>query len=177
MKIFNLSLSLSYSQQTFDKTSILDISGNLALRIFSRHFYLRLPKCELPKVIIRHNIGPISAAKSRPLLLGQCHCLHRSSAGPTTADFFDCLNLPTFSRNMAQYRPYTKPIVIFTMASSSQSRRARVRLMDGTLLRHVSLLPGQTLSLKNFANFITFLTASNKNFELQKVNYTKNHNK
>ena len=99
----------------------------------------------MPKVIIRNNIGPISAAKSRLLLLGQCHCLHRSSTGPTTADFFDCLNIPTFSRNLAQYRPYTKPIVIFTMASSSDSRRARVGLMDGTLLGHVSLLPRQTI--------------------------------
>ena len=43
------------------------------------------------------------------------------------------------------YRPYTKPIVIFTMASSSESRRARVGLMDGTLLGHVSLLPRQTI--------------------------------
>ena len=99
----------------------------------------------MPKVIIRHNIGPISAAKSRPLLLGQCHCLHRSSAGPTTAAFFDCLNLPTFCRNLAQYRPYTKPIVIFIMATSSESRRARVGLMDGTLLGHVSLLQRQTI--------------------------------
>ena len=84
-----------------------------------------LSKCELPKVIIRHNIGPISATKGRLLSLGQYHCLHRSSAGPTTAAFFECLNLPTFSRNLAQYRPYTKPIVIFTMASSSESRRAQ----------------------------------------------------
>ena len=66
-------------------------------------------------------------------------------AGPTTAAFFDCLNLPTFSRNLAQYRPYIKPIVIFTMASSSKSRRARVGLMDGTLLGHVSLLPRKTI--------------------------------
>ena len=96
-------------------------------------------------MIIRHNIGPISAAKSWLLLLGQCHYLHRSSAGPTTAAFFDSLNLPTFSRNLAQYRPYTKPIVIFTMASSSESRRARVGLMDGTLLGHVLLSPWQTI--------------------------------
>ena len=96
-------------------------------------------------MIIRHNIGPISAAKSWPLLLSQCHCLHRSSAGPTTAAFFDCLNLPTFSRNLIQYRPYTKPIFIFTMASSSESRRVRVGLMDCTLLGHVSLLPRQTI--------------------------------
>ena len=102
-------------------------------------------KCELPKVIIRLNIGPILAAKSRLLLLGQCHCLHWSSAGPTSAAFFDYLNSPTFSQNLAQYRPYTKPIVIFTMASSSESRRARVGLMDGTLLGHVSLLPRQTI--------------------------------
>ena len=105
---------------------------------------LALTKCELPKVIIRHNIGPFSAAKSRLLLLGQCHFFHRSSARPTTAAFFDCLNLPTFLRNLAQYRPYTKPIVILTMASSSESRRARVGLMGGTLLGHVSLLPRQT---------------------------------
>ena len=104
-----------------------------------------LPKCELPKVIIRHNNGPILAAKSRLFLLGQCHCLHRSSAGPTTEAFFDCLNLPTFSRNLAQYRPYTLPIVIFTMASSSDSKRARVGLMDGTLLGDVSLLSRQTI--------------------------------
>ena len=103
------------------------------------------PKCELPKVIIRHNIGPISVAKSRLLLLGQCHCLHRSSTGPTTAAVFNCLNLPTFSWNLTQYRPYTKPIVIFTMASSSESRRTRVGLMDGTLLGHMSLLPRKTI--------------------------------
>ena len=96
-------------------------------------------------MIIRHNIGPISAAKSRLFLSGQYHCLHWSSAGPTTAAFFDCLNIPIFSRNLAQYRLYTKPIVIFTMASSSQSRRARVGPMDGTLLGHVSLLPRQTI--------------------------------
>ena len=99
----------------------------------------------MPRVIIRHDIGPISAAKSRPSLLDQCHCLHRTSAGPTTAAFFDCLNLPTFSRNLAQYRLYTKPIVSFTMASSSESRRATFGLMDGTLLGHVSLLPRQTI--------------------------------
>ena len=51
----------------------------------------------------------------RLLLLGQCRRLHRSSAGPTSATFVS-LNLPTFSRNVAQYRPYNKPIVIFTMA-------------------------------------------------------------
>ena len=101
-----------------------------------RNVSVSLPKCELPKVIMRHNIGPISAAKSRPLLLGQCHCLHRSSAVSTTAAFFGCLNLPTFSRNLAQFRPNTKPIVIFTMASSSESRRVRVGLMNGTLLGH-----------------------------------------
>ena len=99
----------------------------------------------MPKLEIWHNIGPISAANSRLLLLGQCRCLHRSSAGPTTSAFFDCLNLPTFSRNLAQYRPYTKPVITFTMASSSKSKRARVRPMDGTLLRHMSLLPRQTI--------------------------------
>ena len=85
-------------------------------------------------MIIRHNIGPISAAKSRLLLLGQCHCLHRSSAGLTSAAFFDYLNSPTFSQNLAQYRPYTKPFVIFTMVSISESRRVRVGLINGTLL-------------------------------------------
>ena len=76
---------------------------------------------------IRHNIGPISAAKSQLLLLGQCHSLHRSSAGPTMAAFFDSLSLPTFRRNLAQYRPYTKPLLIirpcvtFTMANHSGS--------------------------------------------------------
>ena len=59
--------------------------------------------------------------------------------------FVYCTNLPTFSRNLAQYRPYTEPIVTFTMASSSESRRARVRPMDGTLLRNVSLLPRKTI--------------------------------
>ena len=85
------------------------------------------------------------AANSRLLLLGQFRRLHRSSAGLATAAFVYCLNLPTFSRNLAQYRPYTKPIFTFTMASSSQSRRARVRPMNGTLLGHVSLLPRQTI--------------------------------
>ena len=53
-----------------------------------------------------------------------------SSAGPMTVAFVDCLNWPTFSRNLAQYRPYTNPIDTFTMASSSESRRARVRPMN-----------------------------------------------
>ena len=75
------------------------------------------PKCELPKVIIRHNIGPTSAANIRLLLLEKCRSLHRSSAGLTTAAFVDCLNLLTFSRNLAQYRSYTKLIVTVTMAS------------------------------------------------------------
>ena len=64
-----------------------------------------IPKCELPKLIIRHNIGPISAASSRLLLLVQCRRLHRSSAGPTTAAFVDSLNWLNFSRNLAHYRP------------------------------------------------------------------------
>ena len=80
------------------------------------------PKCELPKLVIRHNIGPISAANSRLLLLGQCHHLQWSSVGLTTAAFVDFLNLPILSRNLAQYRPYAKPIVTFTMAYSSSSR-------------------------------------------------------
>ena len=71
--------------------------------------------------------------------------MHRSSAGPTTAAFVDCSNLPTCSRIMAQYRPYTKPIVTFTMSYNSESRRARVWPMDGTLVGHVSLLPRQTI--------------------------------
>ena len=114
---------------------------------------------------IRHNIGPISGAKSRLLLLGQCHCLHRSSAGRTTAAFFDCLNLPTFSRNLAQYRPYTKPIVIFTMASSSESKKARFGLMDGTLLGHVSFLPRQTIlevRIPEFSPALACCCAENK---------------
>ena len=92
-----------------------------------------------------HIIGSISASKSRLLLSGQCHCLLRSSAGPAMAAFFDCLNLPTFNQNLAQYRPYTKSVVISTMASSSEIRRARVELMDGTLLGYVSLLPRHTI--------------------------------
>ena len=99
----------------------------------------------MPKLIIRHNIGPILAANSRLLLLGQCRFLHRSSAGLTTAAFADCLNLTTFSRNLVQYRLYTKPIVTFTMAPSSENRKARGRSMDDKLLGHVSLLPRQTI--------------------------------
>ena len=81
--------------------------------------FMNYPHCELPELVIGHNIGLISAVNSRLLLLGQCRCLHRSSIEPTTA-FLDFLNLPTFSQNMAQYWPYTKPIVTFTMASSSE---------------------------------------------------------
>ena len=64
-------------------------------------FPVSYPKCELPKLIIRHNIGPILATNSRLLLFGQCRRLHRSSGGPTTAAFVDCLNLPTFSQYWA----------------------------------------------------------------------------
>ena len=100
-------------------------------------FFSQPSKCELPKLTVRHNIGPISAGNSRLLLFSQCRRLHRSNAGPTTVAFVDCLNLANLIRNLAQYRPYAKPIVTFTMASSSESRRARVRPTDGTLLRHV----------------------------------------
>ena len=89
---------------------------------------------------------PHFGANSRLLLLGQCRHLHQSSAGPTTAAFVECLNLPTFSRNLAQYRPYTKPFVTFTLASISESSRSRVRPMVGTLLGHVSLLPRKNYS-------------------------------
>ena len=85
----------------------------------------QMPKCELPKLIIRHNIGLISAANSWLLLLGQWHSLYRPNAELTTAAFVDCSNLLTFSRHLAQYRPYTKPIITFNMASSSESRRAK----------------------------------------------------
>ena len=56
------------------------------------------------------------------------------------------IKFTAFSRNLAQYRPYTKPIVTFTMASSSESRRAGVQFMDGTLLGYVSLLHGTQFS-------------------------------
>ena len=59
----------------------------------------------LPKLIIRHNNGTISAAKSRLLLLGQCRRLHRSSARPTRVAFVVCSNLPNFSRNLASIGP------------------------------------------------------------------------
>ena len=52
------------------------------------------------------------------------------------------LNIP---RNLAQCRPDTKPLVTFSMASSSESRRARVRLIDGTLQGYVSRLRRQTI--------------------------------
>ena len=58
---------------------------------------------------MRHNIGPISASNSRLLLLGQSRRLYRGSAGPPTAAFVDCLNLPTFSRNLAQHWPVAVP--------------------------------------------------------------------
>ena len=48
-------------------------------------------------------------------------------------------------RNLAQYWPYTKPVVTFTMASSSESKRTRIRPMDGTWLVHMSLLPRQSI--------------------------------
>ena len=106
-------------------------------------------KCELPKLIIRQNIGSILAQSRQPTAgyyyWASIDFLHRSSAGPTTAAFVYRLNLPTYSRNLARCRPYTKPMVTFTMASSSESRRARVWPMDGTLLGHVSLLPRQTI--------------------------------
>ena len=129
--------------------SYLDLGEHIRhcrFRDVLKRFIESILKCELPKVIIRHNIGPISVVKSRILSLGQCHCLHRSSAGPTTAAFFDCLNLPTFSRNLAQYRPYTKPIVIFTMVSSSESKKAKVGLIDGAL-QHGTLNPKMTIIL------------------------------
>ena len=66
-------------------------------------------RCELSKLIIRHNIVPISAANTRLLSLGQRRRMCRSSAGPTTAAFVDFLNWPTFSRNLVQYRPVAVP--------------------------------------------------------------------
>ena len=65
----------------------------------------------MPNQIILNNTSPILAANSQLLLLGQFRRLYRSSAGPMTAALVDCLNWSTFSRNLAQCRPYTKPIV------------------------------------------------------------------
>ena len=64
----------------------------------------------------------------------------------------DCLNLPTFSWNVAQYRPYTKPIITFSMASSSKSRRARVRPITGP--------------------YVTFTTANHSGSEETRVRYS-----
>ena len=73
------------------------------------------------------------------------------------------LNLPTFSWNLAQYWPYTKPIVTFTMASSYESRRTRVRPMNATLLGYVSLLPRQSILEVRKPEFFakTFFSHSN----------------
>ena len=49
------------------------------------------------------------------------------------------------SQQSAKTWAHTKPNVTFTMVSNSESRRARVWPMDGTLLAHVSLLPRQTI--------------------------------
>ena len=127
----------------------------LFLQAKSFIFAWGLPECELLKLIIRYNIGPISAANSRLLLLGQCHRLHRSSPGPTTAAFVDCLNLPTFSQSMAQYRPYSKPIVTLIMASGSESRRARVQLMDGTFWQ--TILERHDIGNRFLATFLPML--------------------
>ena len=136
---FLLHSILSSSSNYFSK---FDSNTWISFEDFSKFDW---SKCELPKLVIRHNLGLISAAKSWLLLLGQWRRLNRSNAGPTTAAVLDCLNWPTFCRNLAQYRPYTKPIVTFTMASSSVNRRARVRPMDVILLRHMLLLPQQTI--------------------------------
>ena len=103
-----------------------------------------IPKCELPMLIIGYwpSLGSQeSAIVIEPLSpFASVIC-----ALPTTAAFVECLILPIFSRNLAQYGPYTKLIFTFTMASSSESGRARVPPMDGTLLGHMSLLPWQTI--------------------------------
>ena len=88
-------LHFNVSKPTMKVQLSLDVLGKI-----TRFTLGEQPKCELSKLIIRHNIGPISAANSR-LLLGQCRHLHQSSAGPTTAAFVNCLNLPTLSRNLA----------------------------------------------------------------------------
>ena len=129
----------------WSKTSICENGNYFWDNSIYRSVFINIPKFELPKLIIWHNIGPISVANSRLLLFEQCRRLHQPSAGPTEAAFVDSLNLPTYSWNLAQYRPCTKPIVTFTMVFSSESRRAGVQAMDGTLLGHVSLLPKQTI--------------------------------
>ena len=132
----------------------------LIQNFFPRNVLLLLPKWELPKLIIRHNIGPISAANSELLLLGQCSRLHRSSAGPTMAAFIDCLNSPAFSRNLAQYRPYTKPIVTFTVArvGARISRQVQTGVIISATARYWqpiigTFLPklGQCWAVSNFA--------------------------
>ena len=63
-------------------------------------------------------------AQSRQPTVGYCYwasvavCIGQV-LGQRRSFYVDCLNLPTFSQNLAQYRPYNKPIVTFTMACSS----------------------------------------------------------
>ena len=120
----NIPISIILPIFTFFNALITNIivKPSILCNLFS--YLMCLPKCELPKLIIQHSIGPISAANSRLLLLGH-------------------------------YRPYTKPIVTFTMASSSESRRAKGRPMDGSLLGHVLLLPRQTILEMRKPNFGT----------------------
>ena len=120
------------------------------------------------RIVDAHNTGqywPNLDNQQSAIVIG--HRLHRSSAGQTTAAFVDGLNLPIFSRNLAHCRPYTKPIITFTMASSFESRRARVRPRD-PLLGHVSLLPRQSiLEVKKpeFCRTLASFCAENKRWQ------------
>ena len=112
--------------------------------------------CELPKLKIWHNIVPILTANSRLLLFGQCRHLHRSNAGPTTAAFVDCLNLPMLSRNLAQYRPYAKPIVTFTMASSGLYPEFGPELV-AKYIPELSFQQGHDIGNRSSATFLPML--------------------
>ena len=88
---YNLNFLFNKKRNIFTfKKNFTHLSGSSYITFTHEKFCH--PRSELPKLIIRHNIGLISAANSTLLLL-------------------------------AQYWPYTKPIVIFTMASSSKNKR------------------------------------------------------
>ena len=110
-------------------------------------------------MIKRHNIGPISAAKSRLLLLGQCHCLHRSSAGPTTAAFFDCINLPTSAETWPSIGPIpSRKHVLAARVWARIGRQVHTGVIIPAMARYWQLIfgkfspmLGQCWAVSNFA--------------------------
>ena len=95
-----------------------------------QNFKRWFPKCKLPELKTRPNTGPVLAAKSRPMLLGQYQRSNRPNVVSVLAPYIGISNLPSFRRSLSPKWHSTGPRVGIIPANHVGSRKARVQPLD-----------------------------------------------